>query len=51
MTPSAAKALLKKENELLAELIKTANQFSLAPDEAAVLNGWSEYFPRMEHGE
>jgi hypothetical protein len=44
MTPSAAKALLKKENELLAELKKTADQFPLAPDEAAVLNGWSEYF-------
>ena len=46
MTPSAAKALLKKENDLLAELIKTATQFPLAPEEAAVLNDWSEYFRR-----
>ena len=46
MTPSAAKALLKKENDLLAKLIETVTQFPLAPEEAAVLNDWKEYFTR-----
>ncbi len=46
MTPSAAKVLLKKENELLSKLIDTANDFPLAPEEAAVLNDWAEYFRR-----
>jgi hypothetical protein len=45
MSPSVSKALLEKENALLAKLIETVTQFpGLAPEEAAVLNDWKEYF-------
>jgi hypothetical protein len=47
MSPSAAKALLEKENALLAKFIDTVTQFpGLAPEEAEVLNDWKEYFTR-----
>jgi len=48
MSPSDAKALLLKENELLDKLIETVNQFSMTPAQAAVLNDWKEYFTRWQ---
>jgi hypothetical protein len=46
MSPSAAKALLEKENALLAKFIDTVTQFPMTPKEAAVLNDWKEYFTK-----
>jgi len=48
MSPSDAKALLQKENELLGKLITTVNQFQMTAEQSAVLNDWTVYFTRWQ---